>query len=567
MHIPVLYQDDDIVVVDKPIGIPTHATDAQDPYPNDALRITQAQLDLPYLGMHQRLDAETSGVLLFAARREANPALAAAFEGREVRKTYLALTHGAPAKSTGVIEAPVVRDRDGRYRVAAPNDRRGQPARTRYRVLERGATYNLLEIIPETGRSHQIRVHLAHADAPVLGDSLYGPEPAIAPRLCLHASQLELPHPFTGELMTFTAPIPPIFDAAGPAGAATRAALALAASGVHGRAMADAPAGLRTLLGWTVARRAPLAEPETAIYRQVNGAADGLPGLTVDRYGDALVVSLYDTDDRLPPDPIPPVLLDVLTETTNPTSVYIKYRPRQASRLSEDQLAALAPTEPVAGHDLGEFVAYEDGLAYVVRPGDGLNAGLFPDMREGRGRVRAWAAGRRVLNCFAYTCGFGVAATAGGAARVLNLDLSKSVLARGQENYRANGFEPDPHDFVYGDVFDWLRRLVRRGDRFDLVILDPPGFSSTKSGRFSAARDYAALAELAVGCLAPDGLLLACCNVVELPWRKYRDQVLAGIAAGGRAAEVTGVYHEPALDFPRATLTEPYLKMLLLKVA
>ena len=75
------------------------------------------------------------------------------------------------------------------------------------------------------------------------------------------------------------------------------------------------------------------------------------------------------------------------------------------------------------------------------------------------------------------------------------------------------------------------------------------------------------MAELAAGCVAPDGLLLACCNVVELPWRKYRDQVLAGVAAAGRAAEVAGVYHEPALDFPRSALTEPYLKMLLLKVA
>ena len=86
-------------------------------------------------------------------------------------------------------------------------------------------------------------------------------------------------------------------------------------------------------------------------------------------------------------------------------------------------------------------------------------------MRETRARVRAWAAGKRVLNCFAYTCGFGVAATAGGATRVLNLDLSKSALEWGKANYRANGFTPDDHDFVYGDVFDWLARLARRGAR------------------------------------------------------------------------------------------------------
>jgi 23S rRNA (cytosine1962-C5)-methyltransferase len=171
-----------------------------------------------------------------------------------------------------------------------------------------------------------------------------------------------------------------------------------------------------------------------------------------------------------------------------------------------------------------------------------------------------------VLNTFAYTCGFGVAAAAGGAQRVLNLDLSKSVLEWGQANYRANGFEPDQHDFVFGDVFDWLVRLAKRGDRFDLVILDPPGFSRTKSRAFSATRDYGELAGLAARVTAPDGSILACCNVAELPWKSFRERVLAGVTATGRTAAVNGVYHEPALDFPAPRGQEPYLKMLLLRV-
>ena len=236
------------------------------------------------------------------------------------------------------------------------------------------------------------------------------------------------------------------------------------------------------------------------IYRLVNAAADGLPGLTVDRYGDALVAAIYDEDGVMPPRPIPGALAEMLAEATGAAAIYVKYRPREAGRIPADQLHTLAPSEPVRGPDLGEFIAREEGLAYVIRPGDGLSTGLFPDMREGRTRVRAWAAGRRVLNTFAYTCGFGVAAAAGGATRVLNLDLSKSVLEWGQANYRANGFEPDPHDFVFGDVFDWLVRLAKRGDRFDLVILDPPGFSRTKSRAFSAARDYGELAGLAARC-------------------------------------------------------------------
>ncbi len=322
------------------------------------------------------------------------------------------------------------------------------------------------------------------------------------------------------------------------------------------------------MLRLAVERRAPLAaDPQTDIYRLVNGAADGLPGLTADRYGDALVVAIYDHDDTsCRPARCPNRWSRCWPKRPARHAIYVKYRPREAGRIPDEQLPALAPSKPLRGPDLGEFVAHEEGLAYVIRPGEGLSTGLFPDMREGRARVRAWAAGRRVLNTFAYTCGFGVAATSGGAARVLNLDLSKTVLAWGQANYRANDFEPDPHDFVFGDVFDWLARLAKRGDRFDLVILDPPGFSRTKSRAFSAARDYGELAGLAARVTAPDGLLLACCNVAELPWKSFRERVLAGLAAAGRPPAVEGVYHEPALDFPTPMGGEPYLKMVLLRV-
>ena len=127
MRIPILYQDLDLVVVDKPVGIPTHAPDPGDPYPGDALRIAQVQTGLAYLGMHQRLDADTSGVLLFAAWREANKELAAAFEGRSVRKVYLALVHGAPPRAEGVIDAPIVREHGERYRVTTLADPAGWP--------------------------------------------------------------------------------------------------------------------------------------------------------------------------------------------------------------------------------------------------------------------------------------------------------------------------------------------------------------------------------------------------------------------------------------------------------
>ncbi len=586
MRIPILHQDDDIVVVDKPAGVSTHAADPSDPYPGDVLRIVQTQTGLPYLGMHQRLDAETSGVLLFAARREANAALARAFEGREARKVYLALVHGTPRRSEGVIDAPIVRERGERYRVAAADDPRGLTARTRYGVVatvdggrartdegrstsqvsdlaHHALRVTLLELIPETGRPHQIRVHLAHIGCPVVGDALYDPQPRRVPRLCLHAYQLAIPHPATGQVVTFTAPAPVLFERF-----AASLPPVMAAAGRPARELAGRmPGALRDLLRLAAARRAPLvADPATTIYRLVNSGADGLPGLTIDRYGDALILSLYDEAGQPPPPPVPASLVGALAEIDAAASIYVKYRPRQAGRLSDAQLAELAPSRPVAGPERRELVAHEDGLAYLIRPAEGFSVGLFADMRETRGRVRAWAAGKRVLNCFAYTCGFGVAATAGGARRVLNLDLSRSALEWGKANYRANRCAVDDHDFVFGDVFDWLGRLAKRGERFDLVILDPPGFSRTKGRTFSASQDYGELAGLAAQVVAADGVLLACCNVVGLPWRAFRERVLSGVAATGRSAAVAGVYHEPALDFPAAPQDDPYLKILVARL-
>jgi 23S rRNA (cytosine1962-C5)-methyltransferase len=644
MRVPILYQDDDIVVIDKPAGLPTHAAEAADPYAGDAVRVVQAQLSLPYLGMHQRLDAETSGVLLFAARREANAALAEAFAGRTVIKVYLALVHGVPARPEGIIDAPIAREQGERYRITTARDKRGQSAITRYRVLETtpNGRYSLLEVSPETGRSHQIRVHLAHLGIPVIGDPLYGPgtgqagsaKPAsravalsqapnerkqdtsqqasskttykgrgvapaqersqpnnrqrgpakppsqdarvpdgtapraqVAPRLGLHAYRLTAPHPASGQLMTFTAPPPALFTHLQTG----LPELDLAVAGRHIRQVKAHAPGLPELLELALARRGPLAAaPYTTIYRLINGQADGLPGLTVDRYGDALVASVYDdwpSPRAAGPRPLDPVLIERLAGATGAAAVYVKYRQRQASRVDEEALPALMPSDPLAGRALGEYPAYEEGLAYLVRPGEGWNAGIFPDMREMRARVRAWSLGKRVLNCFAYTCGFGLAAVAGGAERVVNLDVSRPILERGQANYRANGFAPDVHDFLYGDAFDWLERLGRRQERFDVVVLDPPGFARTKSHIFSAARDWGKLAGMAAQVTAPGGLLVACCNVAELSWRSFRDRVVAGLDEAWRAAEVAGVYHAPTLDFPTPTGQESYLKILVARLA
>lgn len=305
-------------------------------------------------------------------------------------------------------------------------------------------------------------------------------------------------------------------------------------------------------------RRDPLhTDKDTTAYRLLNGAADGFPDLTVDRYGPVLVANLYSAGERVKP---PTRLLNTLAEWAGSTAVYLKYRPRTANALNEAERAALAPAEALIGQAVEEVEALENGLRFLVRPGEGLSTGLFLDMRTVRAWLREQAKGRTILNCFAYTCGFGLAGMLGGAERVVNLDVSRRYLEWGQRNYAANGLSAPTTDFIFGDVFDWLKRFTRTGQKFDLVVLDPPSYATTRQTRFSLARDYAGLVALAAPVVKPGGRLLACANTHTLARKTFLAQIRRGVPEFG--ATVLKVEHEPDLDFPVAPGpgSEPYLK-------
>jgi 23S rRNA (cytosine1962-C5)-methyltransferase len=319
---------------------------------------------------------------------------------------------------------------------------------------------------------------------------------------------------------------------------------------------------LGQLVRRAVQRRTPLEHAgATTAYRLVNGAGDGLPGITVDRYGAALVANLYDqgpgSEDAL---------VAALARTSGVRAVYLKRRPRSATRLCAAQVSALAPAAPAWGTPAHEVIVREKGLRFLIRPGTGLSTGLFLDMRETRARVRELAAGRTVLNLFAYTCAFGVAAALGGSVRVLNIDAARPALEWGRQNYRLNGLSPDPYDFVYGEAFDWLRRLARRGTRFDLVIADPPSFSNVKGRAFAVSRDYAELVAACARVVAPSGLLLCCANEMRLPRHAFRAACLQGLREAGQGARVRSFHGAPPLDFPTLPGAEDPLKVLLLEL-
>ncbi len=212
----ILYQDEDVVVVNKPAGMAVH--------PAGRLRSgTLVNALLHHFqtlsgvggelrpGLVHRLDRMTSGVLVAARNDVAHRRLAAQFAARQVEKTYLALVQGQVKKAEGTIDTPIGRDLVRRVRMTARR-RLGAPgvraALSHYRVLQRYGDFTLLEVKISTGRTHQIRTHLASIGHPVVGDTLYGARGGVLARSFLHAARITFTHPATRQAMTFTAPLP-----------------------------------------------------------------------------------------------------------------------------------------------------------------------------------------------------------------------------------------------------------------------------------------------------------------------------------------------------------------------
>lgn len=291
------------------------------------------------------------------------------------------------------------------------------------------------------------------------------------------------------------------------------------------------------LLHEALERRRARLPAETTCFRWID---EELPGVTVDRFGAVAVLSLYrDAPDEQ-------AIADALLGLDGVESVYVKRRPREARKLANEAPEVLAPPLPIAGKPIDTLQVLEQGAKFEIRPGNGLSVGLYLDARDARAFVRREAKGRRVLNTFSYTCGFGVLAHLGGAARAVNLDASRKVLDWGERNLSLNGFTPDRYDFVSGDTFDWLARFAKKGEQFELVILDPPGFATTRTSRFTAQRDYHRLVQAAVEVLAPKGLLLAMCNV-EQSDRDFDQQLHRGL--GKHVAREVARFGASDVDF------------------
>jgi len=515
----VVFRDDGLIVVDKPAGVPSQAADPDVP---DDLPARLRAIVPGYLGTHQRLDAETSGLVLFTTEKSANASVAEQFEKRRVKKKYVAIVTGFGARD----------------RVELRDAIDGKNAVMRARVIERRGDRAMLDVDLETGRTHQARIQLSRAGAPIAGDALYGG--ARAPRLMLHAASLEIVSP-SGRTLRIDAPIPiemrEFFE-----------------RGDRGAEIFDDDDALRRALALAFARRWGLlrampAARATDVFRLAHEDGDALPDLAVDFYAGFAVASFAGAlaesaarRDRA---------LDAIA-SFGFDGVYAKIRPKHASAQDDRAREALAPSTPSRGSAApDEIVVHEEGVPYFVKLGDGLATGFYADQRRNRVRVRAAANGARVLNLFSYTCAFSVVAALGGAARTVSVDASASFLERGRANMIGAGIDLASHEFVASDARAYLERITRGRSReaFDLIVLDPPSFGTAGGRRFSIATDFEPLCALAVRALAPRGQMLASMNHRKTSQDDFRHAVQRAARAADRA-DLVARDLPPPLDFP-----------------
>lgn len=316
----------------------------------------------------------------------------------------------------------------------------------------------------------------------------------------------------------------------------------------------------RRRIAAAVAMRAELGLPNAGntACRLVFAESDGLPGVIVDRYGEQLVIQLLTTSADHHRQP----LTAALQEATGLDRIYER---------SDVDVRHLEDLEPVHGALRGEAPGHacnilEDGLQFRVDVESGHKTGFYLDQRENRRRVRELAAGREVLNCFAYTGAFTAAALAGGAASALSIEASADAVAAGRAILEQNGFDPQRSAWQVGDVFVELRVLRDRARSFDLIVLDPPKFAATRSQIEGAARGYKDINLLAFKLLRPGGILVtfSCSGILDAAlFRK----IVAGAAvdAGVEAQVLAQLSQSPdhpiALAFPESE----YLKGLVLR--
>ncbi|HMO55892.1 MAG TPA: class I SAM-dependent rRNA methyltransferase [Roseiflexaceae bacterium] len=323
---------------------------------------------------------------------------------------------------------------------------------------------------------------------------------------------------------------------------------------------ADGPIAIRLFAAqqppdaaWLAARvreawelRAPLRHAGCTAYRWLFGEGDGLPGMTVDRYGDYAVMRTYGGGAAR----LAPQIAEALMACDPALSGVVRRIDADATDATDDDmpgdssLAVLAGNPPPQRIDVVEY-----DMQFAVDLRIGQKTGLFLDHRENRRLIEQFSADRSVLNCFAYTGAFSLYALRGGARSVVSVDIGKGLAAATAANIALNRLDAGRHRFITEDCFTLLNRFAEEGKRFDMLILDPPSFARSRQSRYAAQRAYVKLNALALRCVVPGGLLATASCTSQIGPEEFKEAIAAAGAVSGRRLQIIHEAGQP-LDHP-----------------
>jgi 23S rRNA (cytosine1962-C5)-methyltransferase len=309
----------------------------------------------------------------------------------------------------------------------------------------------------------------------------------------------------------------------------------------------------RVLEAWQL--RQPLRQQGCTAYRWLFGEGDGLPGLTVDLYGEFAVIQTYMESGSVLLKGLVTALADVtplqgiLLRTQHSAEHYPEHSPVVTTSDTPDPDTA-TKTKLLWGKPAPtDWVVQEYDLKFQANLATGQKTGLFLDHRENRRFVQSLSQDRQVLNCFAYTGAFSLYALRGGAAHVTSADIGKGLAAAAQTNLQLNHFDLHQHEFITADCFDLLQTYVEQGRMFDLVILDPPSFAKTKQNQYAALRAYTKLNALALKCVKEQGMLVSASCTSQISPSAFNEMLAKASTMAGRRLQIVHEAGQP-LDHP-----------------
>lgn len=454
----------DCIFVDKPDGWSTHSPGLGH---RGLVELFSSRLNYPFLVAH-RLDKTTSGALVFAKTGIVAEKLRQDFQNHRVKKTYLFVTDRTSSQHEYEVESEI--DKAGSI-FKSVRESKNPNAFTFFRRVKRSPFFELWEAHPRSGKPHQIRLHAKDIGLPILGDEIYGG--SRFPRLCLHSRDLHIP-----DYPLWSCPPPRLFERLG---------------------LLKDPELARILCSIDQRQRVfSFLEDRKNTLRLMDFEDQGL---ALDLLGSQLWLHWYRESNPSPQD----LERWGLVSWMLGRPLTIQKRVNRGTDLSPAHRWELGevPDRWSATEDNKDFLT-----KYEMRKNQGESYGLFLDQRMNRTRLSEICKGKSLLNLFAYTGGFGVAAAKAGASQVTTVDLSSSTIEWAKENFKLNELPVEAHEFFAADCFFFLDRAAKKGRKWDLIVCDPPIFSRSKEKIFRIEKDFSSLIRMCERLLNPGGWIL-----------------------------------------------------------